>query len=111
MNTLTATTSLTVEDVFGIACIETLIEEQANLTGYPDTIDELLAETDYRDTLSAYLPHGWDITPDDQIIRVLDDADPLNITETRLNAIPAMQYFEIADYVIDDMADYLAGDL
>lgn len=95
---LTITTTHTTSDVFGIESVHELIQELADLTGYAHLIDDVQAEADYRHNLSAYLPHGWDINDRDEIVRELDDADPLNIVETRLAAIPAMQYFDIAEY-------------
>jgi hypothetical protein len=95
------TTAPTMTDLFGIDSIHDLIQELAELTGHPALIDDVQAEEDYRNNLSAYLPHGWDIHTNDQIIRELDDADPINPVETRLAVIPAMTYFDISEYVTD----------
>lgn len=100
---LTLTTTHTTSDVFGIDSVHELIQELADLTGYAHLIDTDQAETDYRHNLSAYLPHGWDINTRDEVVRELDDADPLNIVETRLAAIPAMQYFDVSDYWTDTL--------
>lgn len=96
------TQQITVTDLFGIEGCHEYVHELADLTPVPARTDMVLAEESLRDTLSAYLPYGWDINSHDEIVRENGDADPLNVPNIRTSGVfAAIQFFDLADYVID----------